>query len=152
MNVSQILTPILTGTLGTFAFALVFRMRKRLLLWTVLCGCLTMGLYVLCVQFTDLSFWQNLFPALFATAFAEVLARLTRAPTTPYIVCSIIPLVPGGALYYTMYHFIHGEMEPFREMLLQTLRVSAGLAVGILCVSAVMQVVLNVKKGLESRK
>ncbi len=146
MNFSQFLTLILTGTLGTFAYTLVFRMRKRLILWTVLCGFLTMALYTFCVQKTELVFWQNLFPAVFATAFAEILARVTKAPTTPYIVCSIIPLVPGGTLFYTMSHFIHGETAPFHDMLLQTLRISSGLAVGILCVSAVTHIILKLKK------
>lgn len=147
MNLSQTLTLILTGTLGAFAFTLVYRMRKRLILWAVLCGFLTMSLYTLCVQLTDLPFLQNLFPALFATAFAELLARLTKAPTTPYIVCSIIPLVPGGALFYTMYHFILGDMTQFHDKLLETLRISSGIAVGILCVSAVMQIFAKLKKG-----
>ena len=140
MTVSRALLLILTGALGTFAFALVFRMRKRLILWTILSGCLTTALYVLCSRLFVYEFFQYLFPALFATAFAEVLARLTKAPTTPYIVCPIIPLVPGGALFYTMYHFILGDMTQFHEMLMQTLRISAGLAVGIICVSAAVQV------------
>ena len=141
MTIARMITLILTGTLGTLAFTLLFRMRKRLILWAVLCGFLTTALYVLCAQFMDHAFFQNLIPALFATAFAEVLARITKAPTTPYIACAIIPLVPGGALYYTMYHFILGEMDLFHEKLIETLRVSAGLAVGIICVSAVMQII-----------
>lgn len=152
MTITKILTLILTGTLGTFGFTLLFRMRKRLILWAVLSGCLTMGVYVLCVHYSAQLFFQNLFPALFATAFAEVLARLTKAPTTPYIVCAVIPLVPGSALFYTMYHFIIGEMEQFHEMLMQTLSVSAGLAVGILCVSAVMQIVTKKPKGSQKTK
>lgn len=141
MKVSTVVLLILTGTLGTFAFALIFRMRKRLIVWTILSGCLTTALYVLCIELFDQPFFQNLFPALFATAFAEVLARLTKAPTTPYIVCPIIPLVPGSALFHTMYHFILGNMTQFHDMLLQTLSISAGLAVGIICVSAAVQIV-----------
>ena len=137
---------ILTGTLGTLGFTLLFRMRKRLIVWALLNSCLTTALYTLCVHLTPLPFFQNLFPALFAMTFAEVLARLTKAPTTPYIVCTIIPLVPGGALYYTMYHVILGEMELFHERLLETLRVSAGLAVGILCVSAFTQLVQRLRR------
>lgn len=137
---------ILTGTLGAFGFALLFRMRKRLIVWAVLNGFLTMAIYVLCTRLFSLEFLQNLFPALFATAFSEVLARLTKAPTTPYIVCAIIPLVPGSALYYTMANFILGDMAAFHERLMETLRVSAGLAVGILCVSVVMQMVRHLRR------
>ena len=81
---------------------------------------------------------QNLFPALFATAYAEVMARLTKAPATPILACSIIPLVPGGKLYYTTYYFVVGETENFYEALVALLRIASGLAVGIILISVVV--------------
>ena len=36
------------------------------------------------------------------SALAELLARLLKAPATIFLVIGIIPLVPGGGLYYTM--------------------------------------------------
>ena len=81
---------------------------------------------------------QNLFPALFATVYAEVMARAVKAPATPILACSIIPLVPGGKLYYTTYYFVTSDMEKFDTTLGETLQIAAGLAVGIICVSVIV--------------
>ena len=81
---------------------------------------------------------QYLFPALAATVYAEIMARLTKAPATPILACSIIPFVPGGKLYYTTYYFVVGEMENFYESIIALLRIASGLAVGIILVSVVV--------------
>ena len=34
--------------------------------------------------------------------YSEILARKCKAPTTCFQIVSILPLVPGGGIYYTM--------------------------------------------------
>ncbi|MGN0467678.1 MAG: threonine/serine exporter family protein [Acutalibacteraceae bacterium] len=139
MQLEQALTTIIAGTVGTFGFSLFFRMNKKKIVWAVIGGALTCLVYVLCCLWFKNEFFQNMFPALFATAYSEVFARLTKSPSTPYIACSIIPLVPGGMLYNTMYYLITSNMISFRKALYQTFRIAAGLAVGIILVSVVIR-------------
>ncbi len=129
---------VLSGMVGTLGFSILFRSNKKHLVWNSIGGGLTCTVYVLVCFFSDNMFWQNFFPALFATAFAEVMARLLKTPATPLLACSIIPLVPGGKLYYTTYYFVTSEMEMFNTTFSETLRIAAGLAVGIICVSVVV--------------
>ena len=77
-------------------------------------------------------------PALVATAFSEILARLSKSPATQYITCSIIPLVPGSRLYYMMYDLVIGDTAACRAELTLVARIAAGLAVGIIAVSVVV--------------
>ena len=81
---------------------------------------------------------QNFFPALFVTAYAEVMARIVKAPATPILACSVIPLVPGGKLYYTTYYLVIGDNVKFDTTLSETLQIAAGLAVGIICISVIV--------------
>ena len=141
MDMKQALITIIFGMVGTFGFALLFKMRKQLIVWAAIGGGLTCAIYVICAHYISHEFFQNVFPALFATLYSEVLARLTKSPSTQYITCSIIPLVPGSSLYYTMYYFIISDMDNFRKMLTQTARIAAGLAVGIICVSVVIHLI-----------
>lgn len=138
MDLKHALILLLAGTAGTCGFALLFRMRKKLVPWAALGALLTLGVYVLCLSCLHHAFFQNLFPALFGALYAEVLARLTKSPATQYLVGAIIPLVPGGGLYYTMYAFVTGNMDAFHTELTQTARTAAGLAVGIILVSVLM--------------
>lgn len=138
MTVREFIILLLSGLVGTLGFALLFRMRKALIGWAVLSGTLTVAVYLVCTQFFTHEFFQNLIPALVATLLSELLARLTKSPATQYITCSIIPLVPGGKLYYTMHDFIVGNLADCRIELRQTARSAAGLAVGILVVSVII--------------
>lgn len=129
---------IVSGTLGTIGFSLLFKSNPKRTFFNAMGGALTCVVYVICCEQFEHEFMQNFFPALFATAYAEVMARILKAPATPILACSIIPLVPGGKLYYTTYYFVVGQMGVFKYTLTQTLRIAAGLAVGIIVVSAVV--------------
>ena len=69
------------------------------------------AVYVLSCHFFESELIQNLFPALAATVYAEIMARVVKAPATPILACSVISLVPGGKLYYTTYYFVVGDMR-----------------------------------------
>ena len=136
---------VLAGIVGTCGFALLFRMTKKKIIWAVIGGGLTCVVYAVSCHFFEHEFFQNVFPALFATAYSEIFARLTKSPSTPYIACSIISLVPGSKLFYTMYYFITGDIPVFRQTLYQTMRIAAGLSVGIIIVSVIIKEI-NYKK------
>lgn len=138
MDMNEALRIIISGFIGTFGFTLLFRSNKNRVIISAIGGALTCVVYVISCQFFDHELMQNLFPALVATIYAEVMARVTRAPATPILACSIIPLVPGGKLYYTTYYFVMGETEKFNDSIIALLRIASGLAVGIILVSVVV--------------
>lgn len=139
MDFKEAIILILSGFVGSLGFSLFFRMTKSKAVYTALGGAVTCIAYVICCHFFRNEFYQNLFPALVATAYSEILARLTKTPSTPYIIISIISLVPGGKLYYTMYYFITNNDILFKEYLTATARISGGLAVGIILISVIIK-------------
>lgn len=137
MTFTQGLTIVISGMLGSLGFSALFRCDKRRVLCNALGGALVCIIYVICCEYSDNIFLQNFFPALFATGYAEAMARAMKAPATPILACSIIPLVPGGKLYYTTYYIVTSQSELFKTSLKETLLIAAGLAVGIICISVV---------------
>lgn len=138
MDYIEALKIIVSGTIGTLGFSLLFKANPRRTFFNALGGMLICTVYVVCCEAFDHEFLQNFFPALAATAYAEIMARVLKAPATPILACSIIPLVPGGKLYYTTYYFVVGQTGLFKYTLTQTLRIAAGLAVGIIVVSVIV--------------
>lgn len=138
MDIRHAVITVLSGMAGTLGFSILFRSNKSRMLCNTLGGALTCVVYVICCEIFEMEFFQNMFPALVATAYAEIMARVVKAPATPILACSIISLVPGGKLYYTTYHFVMGNMELFNETLIDTLKIAAGLAAGIICISVVV--------------
>ncbi len=138
MDFQEFLRIVISGTIGTLGFTLLFRSNKNRVIVSTIGGAITCVVYAVCCCYFDHAMMQNLFPALVATVYSEIMARLTKAPTTPILACSIIPLVPGGKLYYTTYYFVVGEMESFYSAFIDLLRIACGLAVGIILVSVVV--------------
>lgn len=138
MDFKQAFIIILSGTVGTLGFAYVFQSPKRRTLINIFGGLIVCCVYVFSDYLSDRVFFINFFPALAATVYAEIMARVVKAPATPILACSIIPLVPGSKLYYTTYYFVMGEQELFDVTVHQLLEIALGLAVGIICVTVVV--------------
>ncbi|MBQ7116662.1 MAG: threonine/serine exporter family protein [Clostridia bacterium] len=138
MDLNEIFTLLISGVIGTVGFSILFKSNKSRVFCCAVGGLLVTAVYLWCVSITDNLFFQNFLPSLFATVYAEIMARVMKAPTTPILACSIIALIPGGRLYNTTYHFVAGNMEAFDSELISMLQVAAGICVGITCVSVIV--------------
>lgn len=138
MDWKQALIIVISGAIGSLGFAYVFQSPKRRTLINVLGGFVVCAVYVLSDYASDKEFLINFFPAVAATVYAEIMARVIKAPATPILACSIIPLVPGSKLYYTTYYFVMGQDEFFDITVHQLLEIALGLAVGIICVTVIV--------------
>lgn len=124
--------------LSTAAFAVIFRIRLKLIPLAALGGVIAWFVW----QFTgDVfhlgQFAANLLGALAATAYAEIMARVIKAPSTVFLTPAILPLVPGGAVYSTMVALVDGDRAGFAEYGSLTLRVAVGIAAGIITASII---------------
>ena len=138
MDIKEVITIVLSGMLGTIGFSILFKSDKKRIFCNAIGGALTCLIYVVSCHYFDHIVVQNFLPAIFATVYAEVMARIVKAPATPILACSIISLVPGGKLYYTMYYFVTSDSLRADISLNETLQIAAGLAVGIICVSVIV--------------
>lgn len=135
------LIQLITATLGAFCFALVFNVRGRMIFYTTLGGFLAWGSYLV-LEMTGMHPAEAyLFVSIIITAYAEFSARLHKAPTTVFLVCAIIPLVPGSRLYATMVYAVHQDWEGFVAQGVDTLLLAMAIAGGIIIVSTVMHAI-----------
>jgi len=139
----------LMGAIGALGFAVLFNMRGRMLLFAFLGGALSWGIYLLTGGQSPNDLPNYLFASLTAAAYAEMLARALKTPVTGVLVTSLIPLIPGGALYYTMESCIRGDYADFSERGVYTISVAAMMALGIMAVMMVMRVYASVKHRLK---
>lgn len=87
-----------------------------------------------------------MFAAIIATAYAEIAARTTKAPATVYLVSAIIPLVPGGNLYYTMNYALGKNWELFTRFGQKTIVTAMALAAGIMMASSLYRLCHEMRK------
>lgn len=87
----------------------------------------------------DSSLLGAFFAAMAIGAFSEMMARLVRCPATGYLLISLLPLVPGGGVYYAMRYCVAGERDLFLQTLLNTFGMAATLAVGAMMASSLFR-------------
>ncbi|MNO98746.1 hypothetical protein D3C76_905000 [compost metagenome] len=66
-----------------------------------------------------------------------------KTPVTTFVICALIPLVPGGGMYYTMYEVVQGNIDKALSLGLETLASAGALALGIIFVSTLTRLMRN---------
>ena len=128
---TEAIVQIVTAFLGSLGFALLFGLRRRFVLPAALGGMLTWGVYLLLSCLVASAFLACLVASACAVLYAELLARLLHSPATVFVIPAVIPLVPGGSLYYAMSCVVQKDFAAAREYGMTTLEFSLAIAAGM---------------------
>ena len=139
----ETITAIVTGTIGTVGFAILFNSEIRRLPFATLGGFISCVLYFFFISLTKSEFAANFIAAFVATTYFEICAKRLKAPVVVFLIPGLIPLVPGRALYYTMSGAIAKNFDEFSKNGLTTLLVAGGIAGGIIFSSLIFYVIKN---------
>ncbi len=129
---------IIAAGAGSAGFAFFFNAKKVQILCATISGLLVSGLYLFLASQYDSLLLDNMLCAMFVTAYAEIFARIMKAPSSVFLLPAIIPLVPGGFLYYAMYGLVTGENSVAWQNANATMLTGLGIALGILVVSVIV--------------
>lgn len=125
------------GGIAILGFSIRSNIKGWKLLFTSLGGALSWGLYLQFLNWSS-SLLLSIFLATVAVCiYSELLGRLFRIPVAVFVICSIIPLVPGSGLYYAMKAYIDGNGSDFLLKMGQTLMIAGSISVAIAVVSSV---------------
>ena len=126
---------------GCCGFCILFNVHGRGLVLCIIGGAAAWMVYLLCGALGCDVYAANLFAAVFAALYAEIMARVRKCPATPYLVIATIPMLPGAGVYYTMSLGLEGSIMASVAKGLQTIGIAGSLAVGILLVSTVFRLI-----------
>ena len=90
--------------------------------------------------------------SLFVAALSEILARLIKAPVLLLLVPMLIPEIPGGDLYYTMYYLVQRQYTEFGRYSNQVLAEAGAIALGIIIASYIAKIIRSLQDGRTSGK
>ncbi len=134
------LIQIITGGLGALGFALLYNIRGGKLVAAAIGGFLSWGIFLGLGLIMSGEPIRYFLVSVIISLYSELMARRLRTPTTTFIITALIPLIPGGSLYYTMSAALRGDMTDFTARGLYTLELATALALGIVLVSALLRV------------
>ena len=136
---------LISAVIGSLGFSLIFNIGRKHIVAATMGGLISWALYLMCTKV----FYLDMMPATIISAacceiYAEILARLMKAPTTIFYIPAVVPLIPGGSLYNTMYAAVFQDWAACKSYGFQTLQTTLGIAIGISFVSALLHVITNI--------
>ncbi len=134
------LVECLAGSIvGITGFSILFNIHRMGILFGAIGGILGWGSYCIVLELGGDDATAMLVSSAAAAVYAEIMARIRKCPAIGYLVVSLIPLIPGSSLYYTMTFMVRGDMLDFGNKGLDTVILTGMMAVGILLVSTAVR-------------
>ena len=110
---------VLTAIFATFFFGIIFSLTGKKLIYSSFAGGL--GWYTHLLFFKELAYSKTasfVISAVVITVFSEIIGRIEKTTVTSTLIPALIPLVPGGGIYYTMSFFV----STFSQILDRTIK------------------------------
>lgn len=148
----QEIVQIITATIGSLGFSIYFRVSEKNVIASTAGGAIGWIVYLIAFRVSENQFVSNFTAALVVYLFAELMARILKAPSNVFLVPGIIPLIPGSALYYTMYGIVDSNHNMFTENASKTAVITMGIAAGIIVGAVIMIYFMNLQKNFSQKK
>ncbi|STO30904.1 Uncharacterized conserved protein [Fusobacterium necrogenes] len=154
----QVLIEITSAAGSTLAFGIIFNLKGKKLIFASIGGALGWTIYILFKSSNHSTAFSFFCSAIGITIYSEIIARLLKTPVTSTLIASLIPLVPGSGIYFTMSYFIEGKNSEALQSGINTFMLTFAITSGIVVVSTFSQIYYkfkryrNIKQKLKLRK
>ena len=132
---------LLAALAGSFGFGVVFNLHGKKLAYAALGGFFSWGIYLLAAGYGANDHLCAFIASVALTVYAEIMARVHKAPVTVFLVIAAIPLIPGASLYRSAHYLMQRRQELFASQSMYTLLFAASMSAGITLTSLVLQIV-----------
>ena len=133
---TDVIIRVIAAAVGTLGFGVLFNLRGKKLLVGALGGMFAWLLFEVLGGVVQNEPIRYFIVSAAASVYAEVFARVMKTPRTTFWIVNLIPLIPGGSLYYTMSSAVESDFEIFMQRGIYTLELAAALSLGIVTVAA----------------
>lgn len=125
------------GAIAILGFSIRNNIRGSKLIFTSLGGAISWGLYLIFLAWSNSLLLSVFLSTLVVCLYSELLGRAYKVPVSLFVICAIIPLVPGRGMYYAMKAYIDGNGTEFMFRMGQTLMIAGTISVAIAVMSSV---------------
>ena len=129
---------------GTVGFSVLFGAPRRYYLSCGLAGMAGWGIYLALASAGSTHVVGAAFlGALTVAVISHLLAKVRRCPVTVFLICGIIPLVPGGGIFWTAYYLVSNQLQLAATTGFTALKVTISIAGAIILAAGVFNRLLR---------
>ncbi len=135
---------MMAAFLGTLGFSALFGAPRK---YYVICGLVGMIGWATYI-FSD-SIW---FASMVVAIVSHLVAVMMRCPVTVPLICGIIPLVPGGGLFWSLYYLLGNHLRLAFDSGVIAVKATIAIAGGIILGAAIFDRLLKKKRKVKNFK
>ena len=132
--------------LSSLGFGILFNIRGKNLIIASIGGGLGWFAYLLISNLQPSISFSLFIASMVVSIYSEIMARIYKNPVTMFVICAIIPLVPGGGMYYATLEAVKGNFDASLSKGVVTLFSAGAIAIGIVFVSSISTIFKKIKK------
>lgn len=132
--------------LGALAFGVFFNVHGKNLFYAALGGFVGWAAYILMGFLSPVEVVRYFWAGAAISLYSELFAVYRKCPVTVFLGASMIPMVPGGTIYYTMEALLKGDTRHSIELGVKTFEIAGAIAMGIIAVAFAVNLVKTIKK------
>lgn len=136
---------IIVCVLGTLGFAITMNAPKGALLYISIGALISASIERILSPVTN-DFISCLSAMVVLSLYCEIISRIIKEPTTITLMPATIPLLPGSSIFYTMLYAINGDSNLMVRYATSTLFAGLGIALGAIISSALVKIVMTIKR------
>ena len=146
MSWTQVLYLSVACTAAMVGIAIIFDVPPKKLFWALIGSAISCVLMLIGDKFGLDPLITNMIATAVPCVYCEIMARVLKTPTTVFMIPTLLPLVPGSRLYYTMFYLFNGDQVLFMQNMLAAVKICTGIAVAIILVTGAMRWIEAAKK------
>ena len=139
MSWLQVLNGLISCMVALLGIAVIFDVPPKKLLFAMIGSMISCALMLIGDKFGVDPLITNMVATAIPCVYCEIMARVLKTPTTVFMIPTLLPLVPGSRLYYTMFYLFSGEQALFLDNMLVAVKICTGIAVAIIVVTGAMR-------------
>lgn len=141
----QQLIECFSAFIASIGFSFIFRIHHNLRFAIISSLGGTLGWFIyLCCNTLNNEIMSYFIAMVVVSIFAEIAARIYKAPASIFLIVGCFPLVPGKGIYQTMLYCTQGKNILFIDSFIHTIAISASLALAIMIVSTIFKVIKKI--------
>ncbi len=122
------------------AFAVIIETPKRLLVQSGIVAAFAWFFYLFTKQYTSNVVMTSFVSAFVVTVMSEIFAIKFKVPAFVFLVAGILPIVPGGSIYRSVYYLMTSDIGLSNYYFIETLRIAGVIAMAILVIESVIRI------------
>ncbi|MBO5758092.1 MAG: threonine/serine exporter family protein [Clostridia bacterium] len=139
MNWGQIISGTISCFVALLGIAIIFDVPPKKLPWAMLGSVISCVIMLIGDEIGLDPLITNMIATAVPCVYCDAMARVLKTPTTIFMIPTLLPLVPGSRLYYTMFYLFSGQQALFMENMLAAVKICTGIAMAIIVVTGAMR-------------